>query len=105
MSLVLPLFSTAPLAARSSATLDSEPCALSSGVRQDNPESMARRYNVPYLGRLPMDSNLLRACEEGVSFLDAYPDSVAAVAFETIVNRLISDLPVSMDMVEDGGMA
>lgn len=50
---------------------------------------MAKRFNVPYLGKLPMDPNMMRSCEEGKCFLEIFPSSVAAKAFETIVNKLV----------------
>ncbi len=50
---------------------------------------MAKRFNVPYLGKLPMDPNMMRACEEGKSFLEIFPDSVAAKPFLHIVHNLI----------------
>ena len=55
----------------------------------NNPRGMAKKFNVPYLGKLPMDPNMMRACEEGKSFLDVYPSSVAAPAFAEIVNRIV----------------
>lgn len=48
-------------------------------------EAMAKKFNVPFLGRLPLDNKMTGACEEGVSFLEEYPDSVAAPAFSKIV--------------------
>jgi MinD-like ATPase involved in chromosome partitioning or flagellar assembly len=55
----------------------------------NNPQSMAERFGVPYLGKLPMDPNILRACEEGKSFIDAYPSSVAAAPFAEIVQKIV----------------
>jgi hypothetical protein len=46
---------------------------------------MAKAFKVPFLGRLPLDNKMTGACEEGVSFLEEYPDSVAAPAFSKIV--------------------
>ena len=57
-------------------------------------EAMAKNFNVPFLGRLPLDSKMTGACEEGVSFLDEYPDAVAAPAFSSIVQRKHSSLMV-----------
>ncbi|TDH67404.1 hypothetical protein CCR75_000405 [Bremia lactucae] len=53
-------------------------------------EAMAKKFQVPFLGRLPLDDKLTGACEEGVSFLEDYPDSVAAPAFSKIVQDLIA---------------
>jgi Flp pilus assembly CpaE family ATPase len=50
---------------------------------------MARAFGVPYLGSIPMDPNVLAACEAGTSFLDAYPGSAAAAAFSGIVDKIV----------------
>jgi len=55
-----------------------------------NPETMAAKFNVPYLGRLPMDPNMMRACEEGKSFLEVYPHSPAALPFSNIVSKIVA---------------
>eukprot|EP01040_Poterioochromonas_malhamensis_P010978 gene10978-11965_t len=38
-----------------------------------NPTNMAKKYNIPYLGKLPMDPNMMRSCEEGKCFLEYFP--------------------------------
>lgn len=48
---------------------------------------MAADASVPFLGRVPLDPNIVRACEEGSSFLSTFPDSVAAESFQNIVTR------------------
>ena len=63
----------------------------SSGV---GPAGMASKYNVPYLGKLPLDPNLLKACEEGVPFVEKYSTSSAAKPLNDIVDKLIIALPV-----------
>ncbi|CAH0475245.1 unnamed protein product [Peronospora belbahrii] len=55
-------------------------------------EAMANKFNVPFLGRLPLDNKMTDACEEGVSFLDEYPDSVAATAFNKIVQDIVASI-------------
>ncbi|KAG5189034.1 nucleotide-binding protein 1 [Tribonema minus] len=50
---------------------------------------MAAKTGVPYLGPVPLDPNLLRACEEGRSFLEAYPMSAAAKPFAAIVDGVL----------------
>jgi Mrp family chromosome partitioning ATPase len=59
-------------------------------VGGDNPSSMAAAFGVPYLGRVPMDPNMTRACEEGVSFLSSYPTSAAAPAFKSLVDQIVA---------------
>lgn len=58
------------------------------------PRGMAQKFHVPYLGKLPLDTNLLKACEDGVCFVDRYPSSPAAFPLNGIVNKLILALPV-----------
>mmetsp|Transcript_37714 Transcript_37714/g.48604 ORF Transcript_37714/g.48604 Transcript_37714/m.48604 type:complete len:358 (+) Transcript_37714:113-1186(+) len=55
---------------------------------QDGPEGMANRFQVPFLGRIPLDPNLLRSCERGESFAENYPTSAAFVPFENIVDGI-----------------
>jgi Mrp family chromosome partitioning ATPase len=59
------------------------------------PEGMAKDYNVPYWGKLPLDSNLLQCCENGESFVDKHPGCLAAKALNGFVDRLVQALPVA----------
>jgi hypothetical protein len=52
-------------------------------------ETMAKAFNVPFLGRLPLDDKMTTACEDGVSFLEEYPQSSAAPAFKRIVDDIV----------------
>lgn len=61
-----------------------------SGEVENTPSSMASKFNVPYLGRLPMDPNMMAACEKGESFLELFPTSIASVPFSNIVDKLIA---------------
>uniref|UniRef100_A0AAV1TDS5 Cytosolic Fe-S cluster assembly factor NUBP1 homolog n=1 Tax=Peronospora matthiolae TaxID=2874970 RepID=A0AAV1TDS5_9STRA len=45
-----------------------------------------------FFGRLPLDNKLTEACEEGVSFLEDYPHSVAAPVFGQIVQGIIASV-------------
>ena len=58
------------------------------------PEGMAKQYSVPYWGKLPLDTDLLKCCELGKSFVDEYPESLAAKAVNGFVDRLVAVLPV-----------
>ncbi len=53
------------------------------------PQGMAAAFQVPYLGKLPLDPNLLRACEEGVSVAEKAPDSPAVAALDKIVRGIL----------------
>eukprot|EP01083_Nonionella_stella_P048779 130228_1 len=58
------------------------------------PKGMADKFKVPYLGKLPLDPNMLKACETGVSFVDKYPSSPATSPLNSIVDKIITALPV-----------
>lgn len=59
----------------------------------NTPIAMAKLFNVPYLGKLPMDPNMMYACENGISFLEKFPNSSASKAFSDIVDKLILSTP------------
>jgi Mrp family chromosome partitioning ATPase len=50
-------------------------------------EQMARQMGVPFLGRVPLDPRLARACDEGKSYFQECPDSAGAQALLDIVTR------------------
>lgn len=54
------------------------------------PQKMAIDFEIPYLGSIPMDPNMLSACESGCSFMEAYPESAAAGAFGSIVEKIVA---------------
>ena len=58
-----------------------------------NPKGMAAKYEIPYLGSLPMDPNMMKACEDGYSFLELYPDSMAAADFKAIIDKVVAATP------------
>lgn len=68
------------------------------------PRGMAEKFSVPYLGKLPLDPNLLKACEDGTSFVDKYPSSPATSPLNAIVDKLILALPVEDDEKEEDDM-
>lgn len=51
-------------------------------------EKMAEEMGVPFLGRVPLDPNLARACDEGTSFLEDFPASPAAQSLRSIVGKV-----------------
>lgn len=74
-------------------------CSLSSNLFRphgttelNSVEAMARKFNVPYLGVLPMDPNMMACCESGESFLEKHPTSAAAEPLMTIVRNLKAEL-------------
>ena len=61
------------------------------------PRGMAAKFNVPYLGALPLDPNLLQACESGRCFVETFPNSPAVKPMNQLVDKLVKALPVDMD--------
>jgi len=55
------------------------------------PQGMAAAFDVPFLGKLPLDPDLLRACEEGVSLAEKAPQSPAVPALEKIVQGILDE--------------
>jgi hypothetical protein len=84
---LLELYLQAPLFTPSSNPVTAGGTARGAKV---TPSSMAAAFGVPYLGKLPMDPNMMEACERGVSFLDGYPESPAAPSFSAIVDQIIT---------------
>jgi Mrp family chromosome partitioning ATPase len=51
-------------------------------------EKAARELQVPFLGRIPLDPQIVRNCDQGNPFVAANPDSAAAKAFMEISDLL-----------------
>jgi hypothetical protein len=54
-------------------------------------ENAAKKYNVPFLGRIPMDPEVVKSGDSGKPFI--LGENEAKKAFESIVENLISQLP------------
>jgi len=52
-------------------------------------ENMALSMNVPFLGRIPIDPQIVEACDSGQPYVDKYRQSQAAKAFNEAVARLV----------------
>lgn len=65
------------------------------------PQVMASNFNVPFWGSLPLDPNLLKACENGLCFVEHFAESSATKSLNTIVDRLVEALPISFEEVTD----
>jgi Mrp family chromosome partitioning ATPase len=50
-------------------------------------EKAARDMRVPFLGRIPIDPEMVTDCDRGMPFVMAHPDSEATKAFEEIADR------------------
>ncbi len=52
-------------------------------------EKTARQFDIPFLGRIPFDPNIVKAGDSGKSYQDAFKGSPAAQAFADIAARLV----------------
>jgi Mrp family chromosome partitioning ATPase len=55
-------------------------------------ERMALEMNVPFLGRIPIDPQVVETSDAGVPFVSQHPASRTAEAFAKIVQALLADL-------------
>jgi len=52
-------------------------------------QKMALEMNVPFLGRIPLDPQIARACDEGKFYMNAFPDSPATREFEKVFQGIV----------------
>lgn len=55
---------------------------------QGGGESFAVEENIPFLGRIPLDPELIKCTEDGRSFVEAFPNSSTLNAVNDIVKKL-----------------
>ncbi|CUG89844.1 nucleotide-binding protein, putative [Bodo saltans] len=55
-------------------------------------ERLAKEYGFPFLGRVPLDPRLMKACEEGVPLREIASDSPAVIALDRVVDGLLHQL-------------
>ncbi|KAK6631027.1 hypothetical protein RUM44_003199 [Polyplax serrata] len=70
-------------------------CSKSSEIFRANTggaQKMCEDLNVTYLGGLPLDPKLARACDEGMDFLTENENSPTALAMEEIAQKIIRSL-------------
>lgn len=60
-------------------------------------EAMAESNHVPFWGSIPLDPDLLNACETGQAFTRSNPDAPAARKLQKFADRLTQELPVVME--------
>ncbi|PVU92067.1 hypothetical protein BB560_000821 [Smittium megazygosporum] len=51
--------------------------------------ALCAELNLNFLGQLPLDPRIGRACDSGEQFTAMFPDSLAAVAYKSIVSKII----------------
>jgi len=63
-------------------------------------EQMSRQMNVPFLGRIPIDPQIVQACDSGRPFVYHYNRTETAKAFEKILNPILELDSQSKELVE-----
>lgn len=58
------------------------------------PKAMAEQFKIPYWGIVPMDPQLLEACENGKTFVEECPESTAAKALTGFCQTITKNLKV-----------
>jgi len=58
--------------------------------RSGGGETMAAKMGVPFLGKVPLDGDVVAACDSGRPFCQAYEKSQTAKAFSEIVKPIVS---------------
>lgn len=58
------------------------------------PKGMAEQFDVPYLGFLPLDPNLLMCCDQGRCFVSTCPNSPSARPMNHLVDEILQALPL-----------
>jgi len=51
-------------------------------------KKMAEDVEIPFLGSIPLDPRIGKSCDNGLSFLDEYPDSPASKAYLKIIEEI-----------------
>ncbi|MCD6489346.1 MAG: Mrp/NBP35 family ATP-binding protein [Thermodesulfobacterium sp.] len=55
-------------------------------------KKLAEKYNIPFLGKIPIDPSLVQAEDEGKPYVKYYPESETAKAFFQIIENLENQL-------------
>ncbi len=53
-------------------------------------ESMALEMNVPFLGRIPLDPQIVEACDSGQPYFEKFKNSTAANSFEQAIKPILN---------------
>jgi hypothetical protein len=56
-------------------------------------ESLARELDLPFLGKIPMDPQVVMAGDDGTPYLSSEADSPATRAFAEVVNAIVVRIP------------
>jgi Mrp family chromosome partitioning ATPase len=51
-------------------------------------EALAKHFNIDFLGKIPLDPEVMKSCETGKSILKEHPESPASKAFSSIIENI-----------------
>jgi ATP-binding protein involved in chromosome partitioning len=57
-------------------------------------ELVAQEFRVPFLGRIPIDPRMVESGDEGLPFILQYPESHAAKAFSSVVEKVLGEVGI-----------
>lgn len=66
---------------------------------KDRGQQLAKTFNIPFLGGIPLDGQYSDAADAGVPIVFKYPDSLTARAMRQIADQLIGQLPARPKVV------
>lgn len=67
--------------------------AMTEIFKEGGGERMAEDMGVPFLGRIPIDPQIVTAGDAGLSYLQGFPSAPGAVALNAVISRLLGKSP------------
>lgn len=64
-------------------------------------EKMCEDMGVPFLGAIPLDPRLGRACDEGLAYFEVVPDSPAVTALNAIRDKIVESIGQASSVAAD----
>jgi len=55
-------------------------------------EKAAKEFNLPFLGKIPLDLNMVNSTDEGRPYISQYKDSETAQIFNQIVELILTQI-------------
>mmetsp|Transcript_27316 Transcript_27316/g.38502 ORF Transcript_27316/g.38502 Transcript_27316/m.38502 type:complete len:275 (+) Transcript_27316:92-916(+) len=55
-------------------------------------QKMAKDMEVPFLGSIPIDPRIARACDEGKFYMDEFPESEATKSFNNVIDAILKSV-------------
>lgn len=55
-------------------------------------EKAAKEFNLPFLGKIPIDANIVNSSDEGIPFVLQFKDSETAQAFHKVVELILQQM-------------